>query len=143
MVAGHVYTNAIAKMANKEIDLDSDTIKVALTTSSYTPSQGTHDYFSDVTNEVSGTGYTAGGATLSSKTVSVSGTTFTFDAADTVWSASTIANARYAVIYDATPGSAATNPLIAYVDFVTDRSTTAGTFTITWDAAGIFAATVS
>jgi len=139
---GKLYTNAIAKAFNKEIDLDSDTIKVALCTSSYTPSQGTHDYFSDVTNEVSGTGYTSGGATLSSKTASVSGTTFTFDAGDVEWTGSTI-TARYAVIYDATPGTAATNPLIAYIDFGADVSTSDGTLTITWDAEGIFSATVS
>jgi|SRR6478609_1111764 len=141
-VSAKLYSIGMAKLANKEIDYDSDTIKVALATSSYTPNQNTHDYFNDITNEVTGTGYTAGGATLGSKTVTQSTTTHTFDAADTVWTTSTI-TARYAIIYDATPGTAATNPLIAYVDFGADVSSTAGDFTITWSASGIFTLTVA
>lgn len=141
-VTGFLYSSVHAKLANKEIDLDTDTIKVALCTSSYTPSQTTHDYFNDITNEVTGTGYTAGGATLGSKTVNTSSKTFTFDAADTVWSSSTI-TARYAIIYDSTPGTAATNPLIGYIDFGADVSSTAANFTITWNASGIFTQTVS
>lgn len=143
-VTALLYGSFPAKLANKEIDWDSDTIKVALATSTYTPNQDTHDYFNDITNEVTGTGYTAGGATLGSKTVNyTSGTnTQAFDAADTSWTTSTI-TARYAIIYDATPGTAATNPLIGYVDFGADVSSTAGTFTITWDAAGIFTISVA
>lgn len=138
------YGNAFKAAFNKEIDLDSDTIKVALCTSTYTPNQDTHDYFNDVTNEVTGTGYTAGGATLTSPSVTYTGGTnvFAFDAADTSWSTSTL-TARYAVIYDSTPGTAATNPLIAYVDFGADVSTTAGTFAITWAAGGLVSVTVS
>ncbi len=51
--------------------------------------------------------------------------------------------ARYAVIYDTTPGSSATDPLIAYVDFGSDQSSSAGTFSIVWDAAGIFTTTAA
>jgi hypothetical protein len=47
-------------------DWDTDTIKCALTTSTYTVDIDTHDFFNDVTNEITGTGYTAGGATLAS-----------------------------------------------------------------------------
>jgi len=142
-VTAKLYGSVVAKLANKEIDLDTDTVKVALTTSTYTPDQDAHDYFNDVTNEVTGTGYTAGGATLGSKTVGyTAGTnTFKFDAADTSWTTSTI-TARYAVIYVDT-GTPSTSPLIAYVDFGADVSTTAGTFLITWDAAGIFTVTVA
>jgi hypothetical protein len=141
-VSAKLYDSFPAKLANKEIDWDSDTIKVALCTSAYTPAQATHDYFNDITNEVVGTGYTAGGATLASKTVTLAAHVQTFDAADTSWTGSTI-TARYAIIYDATPGTAATNPLIGYVDFGADVISSAGPFTITWDAAGIFTITVS
>lgn len=143
-VTAKLFGSFPAKLANKEIDYDSDTIKVALVTSAYTPDQDAHDYFNDVTNEVTGTGYTAGGATLASKTVTYTAGTNTqaFDAADVTWAAATI-TARYAVIYDATPGTAATNPLIGYVDFGADVSSTAGDFTITWDAAGVFSVAVS
>ncbi len=143
-VTAKLYGLALQSAFNKEIDWDSDTIKVMLCTSSYTPDQDTHRYKSSVTNEVTGTGYTAGGATLTSPTFAyTSGTnTVTLDAADTSWANSTI-TARYAVIYDATPGTDATRPLIAYVDFGADVSSSAGTFQITWDAAGIFTVTVS
>lgn len=141
-VTGKLYSTVHTKLANKEIDLDTDTIKVALCTSTYTPNQNTHDYFNDITNEVTGTGYTAGGATLGTKTVGTSSsTTFTFDAADTVWSSSTI-TARYAIIYCST-GTSSTSALIGYVDFGADVSSTAANFTIQWNASGIFTQTVA
>lgn len=143
-VTAKLYGKFFSSLANKEIDLNSDTIKVALCTASYTPDQDAHDYFNDITNEISGTGYTAGGATLGSPTFTYTAGTnvFMFDGADVLWTSSTI-TARYAVVYDSTPGSGATNPLICYVDFGADVSSTASTFQITWDAAGIFTTTVA
>lgn len=135
------YGYALLKALNKEVDWDTDTIKVMLCTSSYTPDQDTHDYKDDITNEVSGTGYTAGGATLGSKTIGYTGGTnvIKLDAADVTWSASTI-TARYAVIYVDT-GTASTSLLLGYVDFGADVSSSNGNFTLTWDAAGIFTIT--
>ena len=91
-----LYGNFLVKALNKEVDWDTDTIKVALTTSSYTPNQDTHDYFNDVTNEVTGTGYTAGGNTLASKTITYddANNVIILDAADSTWASSTI-TARY------------------------------------------------
>ena len=145
MATAKLYGSFLGKALNKEVDWDSDTIKVMLVTSSYTPNQDTHDYLDDVVaNEVSGTGYTAGGATLASKTITYDGASnvTVLDAADPTWSASTI-TARYAVIYDATPGTNATRPLIGYVDFGSDQSSTSGDFTITWDSTGIVRLTVA
>lgn len=139
-----LYGNFLLKALNKEVDFDSDTIKVALLSSSYTPDQDAHDYFNDVSSyEVSGTGYTSGGNTLGSKTATYDSATnvIVLDAADTTWSSSTI-TARYAVIYDST-GTASTSPLIGYVDFGSDQSSTNGNFTITWDATGIVRITVA
>ena len=143
-VTAKMYGNFVAKLANKEIDLDSDTLKVMLTTSAYTPNQDTHIYKSSVTNEVTGTGYTAGGATLTSVTVNYDAATntFTLDSADPSWANSTI-TARYAVFYDDTPSTAATKPLIAYWDFGADVSSSGGPFTLTIDAAGIVTFTVA
>lgn len=144
MATTKTYGSLITKAFNKEIDWDTDTIKVALVTSSYTPDQDAHDYWDDVSaNEASGTGYTAGGATLASKTIGyTSGTNVTkFDAADVSWTTSTI-TARYAVVYLST-GTGSTSPLIAYVDFGSDQSSSAGTFSIVWDAAGIFTTTAA
>jgi hypothetical protein len=139
-----LYGNFLAKALNKEVDFDSDTIKVALLSSSYTPDQDAHDYFNDVSSyEVTGTGYTTGGATLASKTVTYdSGTNvLVLDAADVTWSSSTI-TARYAVVYDST-GTSSTSALIGYVDFGSDQSSTNGNFTITWDSTGIVRITVA
>lgn len=143
-VTAKMYGLAYKSAFNKEIDWDSDTIKVMLCTSSYTPDQDTHQYKSSVTNEVTGTGYTAGGATLTSCTFSyTSGTnTLMLDAADSSWPASTI-TARYAVVYDSTPATDATRPLICYIDFGTNVSSSGGAFSIVWDAAGIATVTAA
>ena len=138
------YGPAFLSAFNKLIDYDSDVIKVSLHTSTYAPNQDTHDFFNDATNEVTGTGYTAGGATLGTKAITYTAGTnvFMIDAADTVWSASTI-TARYAVVYDSTPGTAATNPLICYIDFGADVISSAGDFTITWSGSGIATVTIA
>jgi hypothetical protein len=125
------------------IDYLSDTIKVSLHTSSYTPAQDTHVFRSDLTNEVAnGNGYTTGGATLANKTLGYTAGTnvIKFDADDVAWADSTI-TARYAVIYDDTPATDATKPLLGYVDFGADVSSVAAAFTITWAAAGILTIT--
>ena len=140
-----LYGQFLAKALNKEVDWDSDTIKVALLSSSYTPDQDNHAYYDTVTPyQVTGTGYTTGGATLASKTITYDGTNnvIVLDAADTTWSSSTI-TARYAVIYDDSGATNATKPLIGYVDFGSDQSSTNGNFTITWDSTGIVRITVA
>ena len=143
-MASKLYGNFLLKALNKEVDFDSDTIKVALLTSSYTPDQDAHDYFNDVSAyEVTGTGYTTGGSTLASKTATYdsANNVVILDAADTTWASSTI-TARYAVVYDST-GTASTSALIGYVDFGSDQSSTNGNFTITWDSTGIVRITVA
>jgi hypothetical protein len=143
-VSSKWYGKAFLSVFNKELDWDSDTIKVMLTTSTYVPAQDTDRYKSDVTNEVSGTGYTATGASLGSVTITYTGATnvLALDAADTSWTTATI-TARIAVIYDSTPATDATRPLLTYQDFGADVTSTAGTFLITWNASGIATVTVS
>ena len=136
-MADVIYNSFKAYIMNGSIDLDTDTIRVALVTSSYTPDQDAHEDFADVTNEVTGTGYTADGEALASKAVTIDDTDNegVFDAADVTWSSSTI-TARGAVIYKDT-GSAATSLLICYLDFGSDQSSSAGDFTIQWNSEGI------
>lgn len=115
----------------------SDTIKTALHTA-YTADPDTHDFFNDVSaSEITGTGYTAGGATLGTKTSTYDTTSdqTRLDAADTTWTTSTL-SATDAVIYKST-GTASTSPIYGSVDFGATVSTTAGTFQITWDSTGI------
>lgn len=138
-VTGKIYGLWLRDVLNGSVttDWDTDTIKCALTTSAYTPDQDAHDRFNDVTNEVTGTGYTAGGATLANATVTYTGATdvIMLDADDATWASSTI-TARTAVVYKST-GTASTSPLICYQQSDADVSSTAGTFTVQWNAAGI------
>jgi hypothetical protein len=140
-VTGGLYgvpiKNLTTGVTNGVWDWDTDTIKCALTTSTYTVDIDTHDFFNDVTNEITGTGYTAGGATLASTAGSYDTATdqARLDAADTTWTTSTL-TARIAVVYKST-GTGSTSPLISFLNFGADVSTTAGTFQITWDATGI------
>lgn len=120
------------------VDLDLETHKVAMFTNSITPNFSTDTAYGASpynANEVSGTGYTAGGVALTGTAVSESPTgTLMWDATDTAWSSSTISNARCALIYaDALAG----NNAIVLINFGADYSTTAGTFTIQYAAGGI------
>lgn len=118
------------------VNVASDTLKCAMITNSSTPDFDAHDHWSDLSsNEVSGTNYTAGGASLASVTLTGSSGTIKFDANDVSWSSSTISSARAAVIYDDTLTN---DPLICLVNFGADYSSANGTFTITWNASGIF-----
>jgi len=132
---GITFLNALKN--DLALDLDdttADRFKVMLVTSSYTPDFGTHDFKADVTNEVVGTGYSAGGESLTSVTLTQSGGTITFDADDVTWTSSTI-TARGAVIYD---DSLTDDPLIAYIDFGADKSSSSGDFVLSFNASGIF-----
>jgi len=106
-----------------------DTFKIALYTSSATLGAATTAY--TTSGEVTGTGYTAGGNTLAISVVPTSGgTTAYLSFSNTTWSASTI-TARGALIYNVTQGNAA----VAIFDFGSDKSTTAGDFTIVFPTA--------
>ena len=134
-MANVIYNSFKKTIGDGTIDWDTDTIKVALVTSSYTPDIDTHtDFSTHVTNEVVGTGYTAGGATLAGKVVTVDTTNdwAEYDATDVTWGSSTI-TARGAVVYESTGGN-----LICYVDFGSDKSSSAGDFTISWHGDGVF-----
>lgn len=132
------YNSFKKTLFDKSIDFTNDIIKVALTTSSYTPNIDTHDMFNDITNECTGTGYTAGGFTLSGKATSVDTTDNegVFDATDLTNTTTTIANARYAILYKST-GVSSTSPLIGYWDLDANYSSIGGDFSFTWNAEGI------
>jgi hypothetical protein len=137
-VTAKLYGPAVMKMLNKEIDWDTDSIKVMLCTSAYTPDQDAHAYKAAVTGEVVGTGYSSTGAALTGATLTYTAgnNTIKLDANDVSWPASSF-TARYAVIYDASPATDSARPLIAFVDFGIDFTVSGGAFDIIWDAAGI------
>lgn len=136
-----LYGSAKENIAKALIDLDTDSFVVALLGAGYTPSVNVDDTWSDISaNQITGTGYTAGGAALTSVTVTRSGGTVTFDAADVSWTSSTI-TAKYAVIAKKAGASlTGTDLLLGYVELETGGtvSTTNGTLAIQWNASGIF-----
>lgn len=105
-----------------------DVFKIALYTSAATLGATTTAY--SATNEVSGTGYTAGGNTLTNVTPTSSGTTAFTDFADTTWSSATI-TANGALIYN----SSKSNKAVAVLAFGGDKTSTAGDFTIIFPTA--------
>lgn len=106
-----------------------DTFKIALYTSSATLGATTTTY--SVTNEVAGTGYSAGGNTLSvSQTPTSTSTTAWLDFADTTWSASTI-TANGALVYNSTQSDKA----VAVLAFGGDKTSTNGDFTVIFPTA--------
>ena len=123
---------------NGALDLDTDTLKIMLVTSTYSPNIDSHTKRSDITNEVSGTGYTAGGATLANKAVTADNTNDRgmFDADDASWASSSI-TARGAVIYKSRGGASSADELLLYIDFGSDITSTASTFSIIFNASGI------
>ena len=128
-MASFIYNSFWEDIGKADIDLAVDTFKVMLVTSSYTADKDAHDRRNDVTNEVSGTGYTAGGATCTisiAVNTSLDRTTYTFTAVN--WPTSTI-TARGAVVYKST-GTSSADPLIFYNDFGTNITTSAATFTV-------------
>lgn len=110
--------------------ISTDTYYVMLCTSAYTPDQDTHTKRSDVTNEVTGTGYTAGGQAIVpvlTKNTTLNRLEFVFP--QVTWPTSTI-TARKAVYYKRRGGAASADELVCVDDFVSDVATTAGTFTL-------------
>jgi hypothetical protein len=126
-----IYNSFWNDLVKGNVDLDTDSFKVMLVGASYSENKDTHAKRSDITNEVSGTGYTAGGATV---TVTVSAVDTANDRQEvtlggTTWPSSTI-TARKAVYYKSRNGAASADELVAVVDFGSDVSTTSGTFTL-------------
>lgn len=139
-VTAHVFTKQLLALGSKLENIGTDALKVMLL-SAYTPGQDTHEFVSDVVGagtEAVGTGYTAGGQALSSVTFTASGHVYTLSSANPSWSASGGAlSAAFAVFYDSTPGSNATNPVIAYWDFGGTLTATNAAFGLTISGSGI------
>lgn len=135
-ITAHWYTLALSEQySGSPVNWTSDPLKCGLVTASYTPSQDTDQYWSGPqANETSGAGYTAGGVSLTSTTVG--GVTGSHEipllAANVSWSSASF-SCRYAIIYKNT-GSAATSPLLGWVDFGATETVSSGTFTINWDS---------
>ena len=132
-------TQAMCTLFKKDVmlgdqHLDSDTLHIALYTSSATLDATTDGYIT--ANEVaSGGGYTTGGNALVSTTVEENSTSGVFDADDPEWTSATF-TARGALIYNKTLGDASSNTrgAIAVLDFGGDFTVAGGTFKIVFPA---------
>lgn len=117
LTATHNFTNS-----------SGHTFKLALFTDSASLGAGTTAY--STSNEASGTGYSAGGNTLTNVTPTSGGTTAFTDFADTSFTSSTI-TARGALIYN----SSQSNKAVVVLDFGSDKSSTSGTFSVIFPTA--------
>lgn len=127
------------KILSGDGDWKDNTIKLALVTSSYTPSAA-HTQWSDVSgNEASGTGYTAGGATLANASIANG----KLDADDVTFSTITV-TFRYAVCYISGTIESITNPVLFYIlfdDTPADQVISAADYPVVWNSNGIIALT--
>jgi len=119
----HAFGTTVARAGTT-----ADTMYMALYTSSATLGATTTAY--TATNEVSGTGYSAGGQALTAVAPTSSGTTAYLDFDDETWTSSTI-TARGALIYNSTQS----NKSVAVLDFGADKTSTAGDFTVVFPTA--------
>jgi hypothetical protein len=120
--------------------LEAEDHTLSLVEDAHTPAFDTHDFHADLTNEITGGNYAADAVTSTEVTVSTG--TLVYDAADNVYDNGgsnnvTITNAMAAVLVT-TVGSSATNQLVGLWDFVTAASCSNSTFTVQWNAAGLF-----
>jgi hypothetical protein len=108
------------------ISLDSDTIKVALVSSAYTPNLATDEFYTSISSAVLGTPQTLG-----SKAITLG----VFDAADVTYSAVAAGSTAKAVVIYKDTGSTATSPLLAYIDVITGfpLATNGGDIAVVWD----------
>lgn len=125
-----IYDSFYEDMATGNIILGTHSFKAMLVSDSYTPSLA-HNRRDDVTNEITGTGYTSGGNTAT-PTVTLNTTLHRLEItwAVTAWTSATI-NARGVVIYRSRGGASSADELVACWTFGADVSITAGDYTVT------------
>ena len=123
-----------------DINITDDDIYLALLSSSYTPDAASDAVWADVsTYEITGTGYTAGGALLSGKAVSLASAVASLAADNVTW-ASLTATFRYAVLYAQTVRHSITNPLIGYLlldSTPADVNVSGVDYSVIWNESGI------
>lgn len=129
-MASIIYMSFPYDVYRGNIDCDTDTFYVMLATATYSPNQDVHDRRDDITNEVSGTGYTAGGQ-AATVTVSLDTANNRVDVnlGGATWTTATI-TARYAIYYKRRGGAASADELVAVVDFGSDVTATAANFVL-------------
>lgn len=114
-----------------DIDWDGDTFKCALFNSSWSPDVDSVLGYTS-TNEVSGTGYTAGGKALTSVSITRSGGQFLLTADDVEWTGATLSDVAAAAVYSDNATSPASKPIVAVFKLAETGANNGGTFKIVW-----------
>jgi hypothetical protein len=140
--AAHWYDNGL-KHCLTDVNFLADTIKASFHTVSYVPSKSSDEFFSSVTNEVAGTGYTAGGITLTGKTASVSGGVVSLSCASPIqWTFATISG--QIVVFRKDTGTAGTSPVLWWYDAgALTSSTSPSSLIVNIDPTGLITVTAN
>jgi hypothetical protein len=130
-MASLIYNSVLDDMARSLVNFSADTFKCMLTTSAYVENKDTHTRRSDVSGEVAGTGYTAGGtAATVTVTKDLVNDRIDISLGAVSWPTATI-TARKAVYYKSRGGASTADEIVAVIDFGTDVTSTAGTWSLT------------
>lgn len=128
MATAQLFTSFTDDVLRGNINVATDTFYAMIVGASYTPNKNTHTKRSDVTNEVTGTGYTAGGKQCTlTITKDTANSRVQVAMAALNWATSTIANAQKCVVYKRRGGAASADELVGYIDNGAPVSTSAGT----------------
>jgi hypothetical protein len=138
-IYGATILGALGNGFAMDLDSAADSIKWQFVSDTFTPNfdDATAPVEADITNEVTGTGYTTGGEVLASSALTQVTQYLKFDGTDVSLSGTTLASVRGVVGFDDTIASPV-DPLLWATTFGADYSTTSGTFAITWNASGIW-----
>ena len=137
------FQDGLKFLVDGTLDLDGNTLKLALFSSSLTPAVNTQNKLADLTGQLAtANGYTSGGVTLTTVTLTRTGGTVKMTADDVVWTASGGSiTARYAVLYALGTLNSIVNPLLGYILLDTTpadvTATDGNTFTVHWSASGV------
>jgi hypothetical protein len=127
-MASFVYNSVLTDLVNGDLDFAVDSLKLLLVGVGYTASKDGHDRRNDVSSEISGTGYTAGGnATTCTITNDTNKKILTFSSVS--WPSATFTTAG-GVIFKARGGASSADELIAYLDFSGEVVSSGGTFSV-------------
>lgn len=127
--ASVTYNSYYNNVLRGNIDIDTDTFHCILVDATYTPNKDTHDFRDDITGEVVGTGYTAGGQTCTlTITVDNANDRIDINLTNVSWPNATI-TARGMVIVKWRGGAASADELVHYIDFLSNVTSTNATFT--------------
>lgn len=133
-----IYGKFLTSLYQAKVNFTSDPMYCMLCSNGYTPNQDTHQFLSDISHEVVGSGYFAGGQAVTGIDATYTGSTkkLVVSAGNLNWPSVTF-SAAYAVLYMKSPQTATLQPLIGYVDFGGTQSPANQAFYINWPTSGI------